>query len=99
MIGNGFEFYFHWRKTFDVMIKKEKVIFLRFYHIFVPISTVVKVKFFPVHQVTHPHLQVPFARTVSFYNSFCCQVPPNFGMNCHLRFYLPPLPPLTLSRT
>ena len=25
MIGNGFEFYFHWRKTFDVMIKKEKV--------------------------------------------------------------------------
>ena len=25
MIGNGFEFYFHWRKTFDVMLKKEKV--------------------------------------------------------------------------
>ena len=25
MIGNGFEFYFHWRKSFDVVIKKEKV--------------------------------------------------------------------------
>ena len=25
MIGNGFEFYFHWRKPFDVMIRKEKV--------------------------------------------------------------------------
>jgi len=25
MMGNGFEFYFHWRKTFDVMIEKEKV--------------------------------------------------------------------------
>ena len=25
MIGNGFEFYFYQRKTFDVMIKKEKV--------------------------------------------------------------------------
>ena len=24
MIGNGFEFYFHWRKTFDVMIKKKE---------------------------------------------------------------------------
>ena len=46
MIGNGFEFYFHWRKTFDVMIKKKKCkdhIFQGFYHIFVPISTVVKV--------------------------------------------------------
>ena len=24
MIGKGFEFYFHWRETFDVMIKKKK---------------------------------------------------------------------------
>ena len=25
MIGNGFEFYFHWRKTFDAMTTKKKV--------------------------------------------------------------------------
>jgi len=47
MIGNGFEFYFHWRKTFDVMIKKEKVQRSNFPtilpHFFVPISTVLKV--------------------------------------------------------
>jgi len=37
MIGNGFEFYFHWRKTFDVMKKCSKGhIFLRFHHIFGP---------------------------------------------------------------
>jgi len=25
MIGNGFEFYFHWMKTFDAMTTKKKV--------------------------------------------------------------------------
>ena len=46
MIDNGFEFYFHWRKTFDVMIMKresaEDTFSYDFTTFFVPITTVVK---------------------------------------------------------
>ena len=45
MIGNGLEFYFHWKKTFDVMIRKEKVQRSHFPTILVPISAVVKSNF------------------------------------------------------
>jgi len=42
----GFEFYIHWRKLLMLryeMGKGKGHIFLRLYHIFVPITTVVKV--------------------------------------------------------
>ena len=29
MIGNGFEFYFDWRTTFDVMINKSDISYLK----------------------------------------------------------------------